>query len=92
MTKRPSQILRSLATALVLLAAASGQRFPEWRAAPLGWLAAWERSTLVVVGELRDVMAFGSQQFDFPPTGVPGSVHQVLWCEGTLLVGIDADG
>lgn len=64
----------------------SRQRYPQWKAAPLGLLGSWDRASSVVVADLQNVEAVGTQRIANPPWPVSPKLHRLYWCQGDLKV------
>jgi len=78
------QIAMLLALVWLHACGCSRQRFPEWTARPLGLLGAWDQASLIVVADLQNVRALGSQTITKPPWPSLPNVLHVHWCEGDL--------
>ncbi|HWC96286.1 MAG TPA: hypothetical protein VG456_06045 [Candidatus Sulfopaludibacter sp.] len=75
-------VLICAAVSLIPITSCSHQKFPEWRgAAPYRFpYGAWESSTLVAVGQMRHVNAYGEQTADRFPAPMSPLVHRLYWC------------
>ncbi len=58
------------------------QRFPEWRGVtPYHFpYAAWQASSIVAIGAMRNVSVYGEQTADRFPAPMSPAVHRLFWC------------
>jgi hypothetical protein len=70
------------AVSLVSITSCGHQKFPEWRGVtPYRFpYAAWEASSIVAVGEMRNVNLYGKQTADHFPAPMSPLVHRLYWC------------
>jgi hypothetical protein len=67
---------------LVPISSCGHQKFPEWRGVAPGRFnfAAWKASSIVAVGEMRNVNGYGQQTADRFPAPMSPLVHRLYWC------------
>jgi hypothetical protein len=67
---------------LVPIISCGHQKFPEWRGVtPYHFpQAAWEASSIVAVGQMRNVSVYGVQTADRLPAPMSPLVHRLYWC------------
>jgi hypothetical protein len=67
---------------LVPIISCGHQKFPEWRGVtPYHFpQAAWEASSIVAVGQMRNVSVYGVQTADRFPAPMSPLVHRLYWC------------
>jgi hypothetical protein len=72
------------ALAVIAPCGRSQEVFPEWKVAPrplIGIEGQWRRADDVIVGDVSNVIAMGTQKIDSPPWPVSPSVREIYWCE-----------
>ena len=74
------------AVSLVPITSCGHQKFPEWRGVtPYQFpQAGWEASSIVAVGQMRNVRAYGEQTADRFPSPMSPLVHRLYWCVAEL--------
>jgi hypothetical protein len=58
----------------------SQEPFPKWEVAVIGLVGTWERADDVVVGDVSNVQALGSQKISDPPWPVASTINEIFWC------------
>jgi len=65
----------------------SQEALPEWKVAPsplIGIEGQWRRADDVIVGDVSNVVAKGTQEIASPPWPVSPNVREIYWCEADL--------
>lgn len=74
--------LLCVAVSLIPIISCGHQKFPEWRGVTTYHFpyAAWQASSIVAVGEMRNVSVYGEQTADRFPAPMSPLVHRLYWC------------
>jgi len=85
MLRTPKFLIRSPIPLLAVLAilqpvCASQDQLPKWEVAPIGLAGSWERADDVVVGDVSNIVALGSEKISDPPWPVSSTIHEIYWC------------
>jgi hypothetical protein len=61
----------------------SQESFPKWEVAPIGLVGTWERADDVVVGDVSNIQALGSQKISDSdrPRPVASTINEIFWCQ-----------
>src|SRR4051794_15008782 len=57
------------------------RQFPEWKVSPVGLSGVWQMASLVVVGEVANVVPVGSQKISTPSWPASPDIRRIYWCE-----------
>lgn len=79
-------VLLVVLAAMLLAGMIPLQPFPEWKAGQWAPLGLWEKSQLVVVGDIRQVKPYGIQVGVQLGPPVQHGYDKLYWCEGELLI------
>src|SRR5258707_1137779 len=64
----------------------AANRFPTVRLVPLTLQGVWESASIVVVGDVKNIRAVGTQKVNGLPWPAPPNMNTIYWCKGDLKI------